>query len=157
MSRFRKATSDDFSAICRLIKSKEELYLVYPSGTYPFTVDQLKDLSKRRNELTVMVENKDIIAFANFYNYEPNKSAYIGNVIIAKKYRGRGFGKEIISHMLRIAKEKYNLKIVKISVFSDNISALLLYSGFGFSPYEVEERKNINGNRVAIIHLEKKL
>ena len=157
MSKFRKASRDDFNAICRLIKSKEELYLVYPSGTYPLTVDQLRDLSERRNELTVMVENRNIIGFANFYNHEPNKSAYIGNVIIDKEYRGRGFGKEIITYMLRVARKKYNLRVIKISVFSENIPALLLYSEFGFIPYDVEERKNLNGDKVALIHLKAEL
>ncbi len=37
MCEFRLATEDDFEGICRLVKSEEELFLVYPGGKYPFT------------------------------------------------------------------------------------------------------------------------
>ncbi|MEN8215546.1 MAG: GNAT family N-acetyltransferase [Pseudomonadota bacterium] len=153
MCEFREATENDFEGICKLVKSKEELFLVYPSGKYPFTVAQVRELSQVRKELTVAVDRNEIIGFANLYNYEPSKYAFIGNVVINKSHRGRGLGKEIISYMLKIAYKKHNLPEVRISVFSENTPALLLYSGFGFAPYEIEERKNPQGNRVALIHL----
>ncbi len=155
MCKIREATEDDFEGICKLIKSKEELFLVYPVGKYPFILSQVKELSQTRKELTVSVDENIIIGFANFYNYEPKKSAYIGNVIIDKGYRGRGLGKEIISYMLKMAYEKYKLQEVRISVFNENAKALLLYSSFGFVPYEIEERKRPEGDRIALIHMKK--
>lgn len=151
--QFREATDNDFNGICSLIKSEEELFLVYPSGKYPFTVEQVRELSQVRKELTVAVDDGEIIGFANLYNYESAKSAFIGNVVISKSHRGRGLGKKIVSHMLKMAFEKYHLPEVKISVFSENIPALLLYSDFGFVPYEIEERKDPKGGRVALIHM----
>ena len=151
--KFREATEEDFNGICNLIKSEEELFLVYPSGKYPFTVDQVSHLFQVRKELTVAVDNGEIIGFANLYNYEPEKSAFIGNVVINESHRGHGLGKKIVSHMLKMAFDKHSLPEVKISVFSDNIPALLLYSDFGFTPYEIEERKGPNGDRVALIHM----
>jgi RimJ/RimL family protein N-acetyltransferase len=154
MYKLREATEKDFESICKLIKTKEELYRVYPNGKYPFTIDQVKQLSQLRTDLTVLINNnQEIIGFANFYNYKPKKSAFIGNVIIAKAYRGKGLGKKIISYMLKKASEQYQLKEVKISVFSENIPALLLYSSFGFVPYEIEERKNPENNKVVLIHM----
>lgn len=153
MREFREATEDDFRGICKLIKSKEELFLVYPNGKYPFTVTQVRELSKLRKELTIAVEGNKIIGFANLYNYEPGKSAFIGNVVIDKKHRGRGIGKEIVLYMLNTAYEKLNLPEIRISVFSENTPAMLLYSGLGFVPYEIEERKDSNCKRVALIHM----
>lgn len=153
MYKLREATEKDFESICKLIKTKEELYRVYPNGKYPFTIDQVKELSQVRRELTVLINNQEIIGFANFYNHEPKKSAFIGNVIIDKAYRGKGLGKKIISYMLKKASEKYQLKQIKISVFNENTPALLLYSSFGFVPYEIEERRNPENNKVALIHM----
>ena len=153
MCELREATEKDFEGICKLIKSKEELFLVYPNGKYPLTVTQLRELSQVRKELTVAVEENEIVGFANLYNNEPSKYAFIGNVVIDKSCRGRGLGKEIVSYMLKIVYEKYNLPEVRISVFSENTPALLLYSGFGFVPYEMEERKSPQGKRVALIHM----
>jgi len=153
MCEFREATENDFEGISKLVKSQEELFLIYPSGRYPFTVAQVRELYKTRKELTVAVDGNEIIGFANLYDYEPSQSAFIGNVVIDKSYRGRGLGKKMMSYMLKIAYEKHHLSEVRISVFSENTPALLLYSGFGFVPYEIEERKNSQGNRVALIHL----
>ena len=155
MIRFRETTENDYAAICRLIQSEEELFLIYPGGKYPLTVEQVKKLAQERRELTVATEGDKIIGFANFYNYEPGKMAFIGNVVIDSPYRGSGLGKAMIAHMLKLAYEKYELPEVRISVFSENTRALLLYSSFGFLPYEIEERKNYRGNRVALIHMKR--
>jgi len=155
MCKYREATENDFEGICNLIKSKEELFLVYPKGQFPLTVAQLRELSRVRKELTVAIEGNKIIGFANLYNYKQDESAFIGNVVIDKSHRGKGLGKEIVSYMLKQADIKHNLTEVMISVFSENTPALLLYSGFGFAPYEIEERKNQQGKRVALIHMKK--
>ncbi len=153
MLEFREVTDKDYERICKLIKSEEEMFLVYPSGRFPFTVDQVKELSQMRKELTVAVEENSIIGFANLYDYERNKSAFIGNVVIDKNHRGKGLGKKIVSHMLKVAFEKHNLPEVRISVFSENTRALLLYVDFGFSPYKIEQRIDPQGNRVALVHM----
>ena len=157
MYNYRPATKEDFEGICKLIKSKEELFLVYPNGKFPLTINQLEKLYKERKELSVIVENNEIIGFANLYNYVPEKYAFVGNVIIECIYRGRGLGKEIISYLTNIAQNKYNLPELRISVFSENTPAMLLYAGIGFVPYEIEERENSNGKRVALVHMKKVL
>jgi len=65
-------------------------------------------------------------------------------------------GKAIVFHMLEKAFGRYDLPEVRISVFSENTPALLLYSGFGFVPYGIEERSDKpppKGKRVALIHM----
>jgi len=153
----RTATANDFGGICNLIKSKEDMFLAYPKGKFPFTIKQVAKLSQTREELTVSVDKNIIIGFANLFNFENQQSAFIGNVIIDKQYRGQGFGKELVLYMLDKARSKYRLAEVKISVFNSNTPALLLYSRFGFKPYEIEERVAPNGNKIALIHLSLKL
>lgn len=153
MYKIREATERDFSGITKLITSREELFRVYPNGTYPFTESQVKVLAQRRRELTVAIDGDEVIGFANLYDDKQKAWIFIGNVIIKPHHRGKGLGKEIVTYMLEKAFNKYNLPEVRISVFSDNIPALLLYSDFGFLPYDIEERSGSDGNRTALIHM----
>ena len=156
MYQFREATEKDFEAICQLVTNKEELFLMHPNGTYPFTVAQIQELSRIRKELTVAVFEDRIIGFTDFYDFNVDKFAFIGNVIIHRNYRGRGIGRQMISHMVKIAYEKYKLPEIRISAFNQNAPALLLYSSLGFVPYAIEENQDLNGNRIAMINLKMK-
>lgn len=153
MAYFREATPSDYEAICKLVPTEQELFLVYPRGTYPLTVDQIKHLSEVRKELTVAIDGQDIVGFADLYDFDDRASAFIGNVVIDRSFRGRGIGKVLVIHMRNTAFSKYGLKEVHISVFSDNVPALLLYAKLGFMPYSIEERRNHNDQTVALIHM----
>jgi len=150
---FRGITEQDYEDICHLFKNEDELFLVYPKGTYPLTPDQIDQLSESRYELTVAVLGDSIIGFANLYDYVPRTSAFIGNVIIDQQHRGKGIGKTIITYMLNIVFYKLCLSEIRVSVFSENTPALLLYSSCGFRPYGIEERKTRHGKRLALLHM----
>ena len=153
MCEYRAVTNEDFSEICDLVTNEDELFWVYPGGQFPLTIDQLMKLSKEREDLTVVVEKERIIGFANFYNYIQGKSAHIGNVVVEKRHRGKGIGRNLILYMLERARIIHRLEEVHISVFNENTPALLLYSTLGFIPYEIEERTNLRGKNAALIHL----
>jgi hypothetical protein len=55
--------------------------------------------------------------------------------------------------MIELAVSKHQAKEVSISCFNQNVIGLLLYSKIGFKPYDIEERKDYTGNRVALIHM----
>ena len=50
----RPAKVRDYAAISRLTTSEDELYMVFPKGIYPFTVDQVQQLAQQRKALTVI-------------------------------------------------------------------------------------------------------
>ena len=151
---FREVVENDYEGICSLIKTEDELFMVYPNGQYPLTVDQVRKLSQTREALTVAVDEVgNVIGFANLYNHESGKTAFIGNVVVDTDHRRRGIGKAIVSHMLEKVFGEYDLPEARISVFSENTPALLLYSGFGFVPYGIEERRDPEGKRVVLIHM----
>ncbi len=126
MSSIKPATRNDYEGIARLIKSEEELFLVYPAGTFPFTVSQVEHLAKTRDALTVMIDSGRVIGFANLYDHQQGASAFIGNVVIDADYRGEGLGKQMVCYMLEMAFNKYQLPEVHISVFNNNMPALTL-------------------------------
>ena len=154
--QLREATEVDFENICHLFTSKQELFWIYPKGSYPFTPDQLRELNAVRRDLTVALHGDNIVGFANLYDFEPDSHVFIGNVVVAPEFRGKGLGRALVTHMSDLAKNKYSLPEVRISVFSDNIKAVLLYASFGFSPYKIEERRDYSGKRVALLHMKLK-
>lgn len=149
----REATPSDFEAIIQLVPTIDELFLVYPKGTYPFTVDQVSLLAESRKELTIVVEEEKMVGFANLYNIKQEESAFIGNVVVAKEFRSQGIGRLLVSHMIQQAFNKYRVHETRISVFNDNTPALLLYTRMNFKSYAIEERLNPYGRRVGLIHM----
>lgn len=149
----REATTQDFEAIVRLVPTQNELFFVYPKGKYPFSVDQLHSLAESRKELTVAVNREGVIGFANLYDVELNKWAFVGNVVVAREFRSQGIGRLMVSHMIQKAFEQYGVSEVRISVFNNNTPALLLYAGMNFRPYAVEKRTSPSGVRVGLIHM----
>jgi ribosomal protein S18 acetylase RimI-like enzyme len=148
----RNAHKNDYPSICNLVKTKEELFLIYPAARFPLTIHMLEQLALKRLALTVVELEKRIIGFANLYAFTPDKEVFIGNVIIEDQQRGSGTGKMLIQHMLDIAFIELNVANVNISVFNENTPALNLYYSLGFTPYAFDQRVSPDGNKVILIH-----
>lgn len=146
------ATVEHYPAITQLITSKDELFLVYPGGRYPFTTDQLEFLAENRSDLTVLLIDDQVVAFANIYDLVEGEQAFIGNVVVSQDHRGQGLGRKLVEYMLELIIDRYQAD-AHISVFAFNKAALLLYSSLGFLPYAHEERVNPQGETVALVHM----
>lgn len=151
--QFRPALVRDYPAICALIENEQELFLIYPRGQYPFTVEQIHKLARTRHELTVATHDNEIVAFANLYDYKPGTSIHVGNVVVAPSRRGQGIGETLMRHMLNKAFGSYDVPRACLSVFSHNVPALLLYTRLGFVPFGIEERTSFTGERMALVHM----
>ena len=149
----REAVQDDFEGICQLITSEEELFLVYPKGTYPLNLKQLEHLTEVRQNLTVATERLQVVGFSNLYDFAPGRHAFIGNLIVDKDFRKQAIGKKMVNHMLGLIFHQHDLPEARISVFIDNIPAFNLYSGFGFRPFETTDLKNFKDERVDLLHM----
>ena len=149
---FVPAMEDHYAAISHLIISPEELALVCPTCRYPWDTEQLRAIAQERHALTVGLLNSEVVAFANLYDVEPNKAAFIGHVIVGHSARGKGVGQGLIRHMIDICHQQYHA-IPHLSVLNLNTPALLLYTKLGFRPYEVERRVSQKGEPFALIHM----
>lgn len=152
-AELRAATESDYPDICGLIRTQEELFLVYPAGSYPFSVARMRELAARRTDLTVAVHDGRVVGFANLYDHKPGRRAFLGNVVVAEAYRGQGLGSRIVRHMLELAFSKHALPEVHLSVFSHNGPALALYRGLGFNCYGSEERSDPTGRPMELLHM----
>ncbi|MGD8568826.1 MAG: GNAT family N-acetyltransferase [Gammaproteobacteria bacterium] len=153
MTEIRAIRPQELEFIPRLIPNQQELFLLYPDGEFPLTLQQLKALYEKRFEFTVILENGDIAGFANLYGHKPEEYAFIGTLFIVPEYRRRGLGRVLMQYMIKAAFEKYRLPEVRLSVFMLNQSALSLYQRLGFKVYDREQRLDPAGKPLELLHM----
>jgi len=149
----RPVAEKDIQVICGFPQSEDELFFMFPNATFPLAASQLQDAIAQRSDSTVVELDGETVAFANFYRWEAGGCCSIGNVIVSPAVRGRGAGRYLIEQMIRLAFSKHQAEEISVSCFNQNVAGLLLYPQLGFRPYAVEERKNKQGDRVALIHM----
>lgn len=147
----------DLEKICQLPQNKEELFFMFPKADYPLSVEQLEAIVTNRSDSTVILYDNEIVGFANFYEVKENNYCSIGNVIVCSNFRNKGIGKYLVETMESIALEKYNVREIHISCFNTNTKGILLYSKLGYTPYEIEERLDKEGRKVALIKMKRKI
>ncbi len=150
---FRPAEDADIPRICTFARNPEELFFFFPAATWPLTHDQLRDSIAQRSDSTVIELDGQVVGFANFYRWEKDGTCTIGNVIVDPEARGLGLGAQLIGQMIEIARSQHQAREVTLSCFNSNVAGLLLYPKLGFVPFAIEERKNKQQERLALIHL----
>lgn len=148
----REVTEGDLSEICRLPKTREELFYCFPRAVFPLSEADVRNSIEKRSDSTVVEVAGRVVAFANFYRWEEELCS-IGNVVVASDARGSGVGSYLIKHMVKLGFEKHRAQTVSVSCFNRNVAGLLLYPKLGFRPYDVEQRIDYNGELVALVHL----
>lgn len=154
---YRPIKITDIEEICRLPQNEKELFFMFPKADYPLSVEQLQTVVENRSDSTVILLDKEIVGFANFYEVKENNYCSIGNVIVCSNFRNKGIGKYLVETMGSIALEQYNVREIHISCFNTNTKGILLYSKLGYIPYEVEERLGKKEQKVALIKMKRKI
>ncbi|MEW8438084.1 MAG: GNAT family N-acetyltransferase [Candidatus Thiodiazotropha taylori] len=151
--RYATAKPTHYQAIISLIKSPQELFLIYPAADWPFDIKQMERLARERSDLTVVLDGDLVIGFANLYSNLSGSKRFIGNVVVSHDYRGKGIGRELVRYMCNRVFEHYADE-VHITVFNHNLPALTLYGSMGFKPYDMELRKMPSGGQAMAIHMQ---
>ncbi|BCY17457.1 MAG: GNAT family N-acetyltransferase [Chloroflexi bacterium] len=149
----RPIQPDDLPLICSFPRSEQELFMLFPKATYPLTPSQLQESINARLDPTVVLCGERVVGFANLYQCEPDRTCWIGNVVVDPDLRGKGIGTYLINTMIGIAVQKYRVKTMELFCMSHNVAGLFLYTRLGFSPTRIEERVDRHGNRIATIHM----
>jgi|HigsolmetaGSP11D_1036233.scaffolds.fasta_scaffold00724_4 RimJ/RimL family protein N-acetyltransferase len=129
---------------------------MFPKAVYPLTPDQLEEAAKNRFKPTVILHRERVVAYANFYDVD-DQSCWLGNVIVAPDYRGKGAATYLIEVMTNVAAEELNVRKMKLVCHNTNTRGLLFYAKHGFKPYDVSIRQKPSGELVAGILMEKDL
>ncbi|MEF3302939.1 GNAT family N-acetyltransferase [Paenibacillus sp. GYB003] len=153
----RPAQSEDFQTICTFPQSEDELFFMFPSGTYPLTAEQLELKAKERWWPTVVADENGIAGYANIYGYEEGKHCSLGNVIIAPGHRGRGAAVCLLETMMEKAANELKVPRLLLVCHHSNPRALLFYDKLGFVPYGLKKMQNKRGEVIVGILMEKNL
>ncbi|SEG73067.1 GNAT family N-acetyltransferase [Paenibacillus sp. UNC499MF] len=150
----RPLSPDDLDVISGLPRHAGELFYMYPKGVYPLTPEQIRETLKTRFCPTVITaEGGEIAAYANLYDCVRGAECWLGNVIVAPGYRGKGASSYLIRTMMDKAKREFHAPYLNLICHNTNTPALLLYTKLGFRLYDVSEKTGPDGERLAGIHM----
>ncbi len=78
---------------------------------------------------------------ANFYLQPYKKLAHqcLFAIIVAEKFRNKGIGTALLSHLVKTGKEKFKIETLHLEVYEGN-PAIHLYQRMGFKEYGVEPK-----------------
>jgi len=69
--------------------------------------------------------------FVNFSTFNIKPYLYIHDIVVLKKYRGKGIGKALLQKLIEISEERKYCKVT-LEVREDNSTAQALYKSLGF-------------------------
>ncbi|MGD6842531.1 GNAT family N-acetyltransferase [Bacillus infantis] len=109
------------------------------------TVDECLEEADTYSEWQPMAVYRDeeVIGFAMYGSFGPNKDTWIDRIMIDEKYQGRGLGKLAMVKLIEIASRQYDVNVIYLSIKEENRTAYRLYTNIGFE--FMNERDPQNG------------
>jgi RimJ/RimL family protein N-acetyltransferase len=118
--------------------------------------DQVAEPSPGAYEFRIrtLVEDR-LVGFVALFSIEwPNSHGWVAVGIGDPVDRGKGFGKEAVSLVLRFAFHELGLRRISLDVISDNLPAIALYRGLGFQEEgRMRERVYRDGRTFDLVYM----
>jgi len=94
----------------------------------------LKEIERKRAVALIVEVDRKILGAGEVKKAGLDASRHTGNLSVAlrKEIRGLGIGERLTKSLIREAKKRLNLRIVKLEVFANNKPAYNLYKKLGF-------------------------
>ena len=143
----------DADTICGFARSAEELFFAFPKAAFPLTSDALLSAARQRFEPTVVLQDGEVVGYANFFKVKEKGFCAIGNLMVHSEHRRQGVATYLVKAMIRKAFETYCVRFVRASCFSHNQAAYQMYHGLGFKPADMEQRLTADGTPVLLVNL----
>ncbi|MBU1003402.1 MAG: GNAT family N-acetyltransferase [Proteobacteria bacterium] len=153
----RPLAADDLPSICGFVRTKEELFFMFPAANWPLSCAQLAQAATQRREPTVFLWEGEVAGYANFRTWEPDQYCEVGNVVVDPALRRRGLASRIMAVMEAKARDAFEAKQLQVSCFSMNTGGLILYSRLGFLATGIATRSGPDGAPSTLIHLKKNI
>lgn len=134
-----KDIDDTNEYIVRNIKLKSE------QEKFIETVDEcLKEAAAHHQWHPVAIYcEEDIVGFAMYGSFGPNKETWLDRIMIDEKDQGKGYGKQAIKSLIDIISKEYEVNVIYLSITEDNNKAFELNTSIGFK--YMNERDPNNG------------
>lgn len=162
MTELRAFTPEDAKEVASWLDD-ERIFNLWSAGRYenfPITASDI--LAYYKNEKAMLTPfsiydgGKAVGHFALRFPYKDGESAKICFIVIDKKMRGMGYGKELVQHGVNKAFDVFGVKRVALGVFENNETAMKCYRSCGFVPVvpEVSESYGYKGETWKMIEME---
>lgn len=130
---------DEFLEYINLLVKENAMILINRELTRKeekeFLLRVLENVRKRK-EVIIIAEDLDNRKIAGIVNIEKGKyrQSHVGilGISVRKEYRGIGLGKILMKEVIKLAKKRLKIKLVKLDVFENNKIAINLYKKVGF-------------------------
>ena len=76
--------------------------------------------------------DEDVVGFAMYGSFGPNKDTWIDRIIIDESYQGKGLGRIAMKKLIGIVSSKFEVKDIYLSIVEENRIAYSLYKSMGF-------------------------
>ena len=90
-------------------------------------------------------DGKNLVGFAMYGSFGPNKDTWIDRIMIDEKYQGRGLGRIAMQKLIDIVSKEYGVTVIYLSIVEENEVAYHLYKSLGF---EYINEKDPNGELI---------
>jgi ribosomal protein S18 acetylase RimI-like enzyme len=136
---FRRATREDLPEIVRMLAA-DFLGTTRERYENPLPENYVKAFEEidadKNNELIVMEKDGEIvgtlqITFTPSISFQGGKRATVESIRVDEKYRGQGFGKELMKWAMNRAREE-NRVAIQLTTNSDRKDAHRFYENLGF-------------------------
>lgn len=100
-----------------------------------FTIEEIKNILDNQKAVYCAKDNSDVVGFYILHDNFPGRGNHISNALFAvkKQFRGKGIGKKLGEHSLKISKECGYRAMQFNSVVSTNTASVHLWEHLGFS------------------------
>lgn len=88
---------------------------------------------------------EEVVGFAMYGSFGPNRHTWIDRIIIDKKYQGLGLGKKAMKGLIKRVSEEYKVDVLYLSIIKGNKMAERLYKQIGF---KYIDEKDPNGELI---------
>ncbi|MEX0335872.1 GNAT family N-acetyltransferase [Vibrio tubiashii] len=142
MGKFRPFTQQDYPLLIEWIDSSELNYLWGgPRFEFPLTVEQISEHCLSSEVLPFVFEVNGVNAgYVELFRVSDSHFR-ICRVYICFGFRGQGVSKTMLTQLIELAQEKYNVSKLSLVVFEQNHAAKNSYASLGF--YVTSEQSDV--------------
>ena len=153
MISIRDFRESDYGELSAFFNDEKDFHYSFPRIDYPINQTQMKTVISSRSNQIVLIENDIPVGFTDLYDINEPDECYIGNFIIHKNRRNRGYGAILLKEIISKAAGSLGIRRIRLFCWCENTGALILYKKFGFYPIELIIR-DFNGIKVPVLRME---
>ncbi|MGL4403036.1 MAG: GNAT family N-acetyltransferase [Fusobacteriaceae bacterium] len=130
---FKRITSEDKKEIDKIVKIEEEIFGKNGGADY-----WLIKAFVRYGLLLVIKDGDEIISIAEYMATIEKKELFLYGFLTREKFRGKGYGRKLIKHSEKTAKNK-GYTAISLTVDPENLRAFNFYKKIGYEIIEFQK------------------